>query len=262
MLPIRTLRRQAFLVKELVKRDLEARYAGSLFGRLWSFAQPLWLLLLFTFVFSTVMKVPLVGTRTQHFSVFLFCGLMPWAAFQEGVQRAASSITDNAMLVKKLRFPPENLVLAPILSALLQQGIAALIFVGVLAYLGELTWGGLPLLLLAVPLQVALTLGLGLLLSSVHVFFRDTTQVLGLVLTGWFYLTPIVYPRSLVPARFRPWIDWNPLTALVELYRQAFLGGSLALAPGTFPLIAAAVVLVCVGLWLFRRLKATFVDEI
>ena len=95
-----------------------------------------------------------------------------------------------------------------------------------LAVLGELHLGGLPLLLLAVPLQVALTLGLGLLLGAVNVFFRDTAQVLGMAFTGWFYLTPIVYPAAQVPARFRPWIELNPLTSLVELYRQAFLGGA------------------------------------
>jgi lipopolysaccharide transport system permease protein len=256
------LRRQAFLVKELVKRDLAARYAGSLLGRLWSLAQPLWLLALFTFVFSTVMKVPLTGTRTDHFSIFLFCGLLPWTAFQEGVQRATTAITDNAMLVKKLRFPPEALVLAPVLTALLHQGIASLLFLGVLIFFRELSWQGLPLLLLAVPLQLALTLGLGLFLSSIHVFFRDTVQVLSLAMTGWFYLTPIVYPRSLVPERFRFWIDWNPLTALVELYRQAFLGGEGAASWRLLPLVGVALVLGSGGLWLFRRLKATFVDEI
>lgn len=256
------MRRQAFLVKELVKRDLEARYAGSLLGRVWSFAQPLWLLLLFTFVFSVVLRVPLAGTRTEHFAIFLFCGLLPWSAFQEGVHRAASAITDNSMLVKKLRFPPESLVLAPVLTALLHQGVASLPFLVVLVALRELSPGGLPLLVLAVPLQAALTLGLGLLLSSVHVFFRDTVQVLGLALTGWFYLTPIVYPRDAVPEAYRSWIDWNPLTALVELYRQAFLGGELRLPAGMPTLVVSAVVLVCAGLWLFRRLKATFADEI
>ena len=119
-----------------------------------------------------------------------------------------------------------------------------------LAFLGELKLGGLPLLLLALPLQIALTLGLGLLLSAVNVFFRDIAQVLGMVFTGWFYLTPIVYPAAQVPARFRGWIELNPLTALVELYRQAFLGGRVALVPGTAALALAA------GCATIRRLPA------
>ena len=241
------LRHHLFLLKELIKRDFQGRYAGSALGLVWSFLQPLWMLLLFTFVFSTVMKISLAGARTGHFAIFLFSGLLPWMALQEGVTRSSTAITDNSSLVKKLRFPAEILVLAVVLAALLHEAIAAAIFLGVLAFLGELTLGGLPLLLLALPLQIALTLGLGLLLGAVNVFFRDIAQVLGMVFTGWFYLTPIVYPAALVPARFRGWIELNPLTALVELYRQAFLGGRVALVPGTAALALAAAVLLFAG---------------
>ena len=254
-----------FLLRELVKRDFQGRYAGSLLGFAWSFVQPLWLLLLYSFVFSAVLRITPAGVRTQHFAVFLLCGLLPWMALQEGVLRSATAVTDNANLVKKLRFPAEILVAAAVLAALLHQGIATLLFLGVLGYLGELSWQGLPLLLVAVPLQVALTLGLGLLLGAVHVFFRDTAQVVGMVLTGWFYLTPIVYPIAYVPERFRAWIDRNPLTALVGLYREAFLGaepGAASPMAGLGLLAAAAAVLLCVGLWLFARLKPAFVDEI
>lgn len=256
------VRHHFFLLRELVKRDFQGRYAGSALGFIWSFVQPLWMLLLFNFVFSTVMKIPPVGTRSGNFAVFLFCGLLPWMALQEGVTRAATAITDNSSLVKKLRFPAEILVLAVVLAALLHEAIAVFLFLGVLAVRGEVAWGGLPLLLLAVPLQIALTLGLGLLLGSVHVFFRDIAQVLGMALTGWFYLTPIVYPAALVPERFRPWIELNPLTPLVGLYRQAFLGGEVALVPGTGALALASVVLLSGGLYLFGRLKTAFVDVI
>lgn len=256
------MRRYLFLLRELVKRDFQGRYAGSLLGFLWSFVQPLWMLLLFSFVFSTVMKVSPVGERTEHFGVFLFCGLLPWLALHEGVLRAATAVTDNASLVKKLRFPAEVLVLAVVVAALLHEGIAALIFLGVLIWLGEVAWQGLPLLLLAVPLQAALMLGLGLLMAALQVFFRDTTQVLGMVFTAWFYFTPIVYPLGLVPERFRAVVEANPLTPLVGLYRRAFLGGDEILAPGTWVLALAAAVLLFAGLWLFGRLKPVFVDEI
>ena len=258
------VRHHLFLLRELIRRDFQGRYAGSALGLVWSFVQPLWMLLLFSFVFSTVMRVSPAGTgaRAGSFGAFLFCGLLPWMALQEGVMRSSTAITDNSSLVKKLRFPAEILVVAVVLAALLHEAIAAAIFLGVLAFLGELTWSGLPLLLLAVPLQIALTLGLGFLLGSVHVFFRDTAQVLGMVFTGWFYLTPIVYPASLVPERWRGWIELNPLTPLVGLYRQAFLGGALAPVPGTGALALVAAVLLSAGFLLFRRLKAAFVDEI
>jgi lipopolysaccharide transport system permease protein len=257
---MRNWKHHLFLLRELVKRDFQGRYAGSLLGFVWSFVQPLWMLVLFTFVFSTVMQVRLAGAHTQHFSVFLFSGLLPWLALQEGVMRSSTAVTDNASLVKKLRFPAEILILAVVLAALLHEAIAAAIFLVVVTVLGDLSWSGLPLLLLALPLQIALTVGLGLLLGSVHVFFRDTAQILGMVFTAWFYLTPIVYPVESVPPRFLPWIQANPLTALVGLYRQALLGAPPA--GGTWFLVAAAAVLLSLGFWLFARLKPAFVDEI
>ncbi len=258
------LRRHLFLLRELVKRDFQGRYAGSLLGFAWSFVQPLWLLGLFTFVFSTVLKIRVVdaGNPGGHFSVYLFSGLLPWFAVQEGVMRSSTAITDNSVLVKKLRFPAEILVVAVVLAALLHEAISAVVFLVVLAALGDLAWGGLPVLLVALPLQVLLTLGLGLLLSAVQVFFRDTAQLLSMLFAGWFYLTPIVYSLSAVPARLQPWIELNPLTPLVVLYRQAFLSGQLRLVPGTGGLAVAAAVLLSAGLWLFRRLKVAFVDEI
>jgi len=258
------VRRYLFLLRELVRRDFQGRYAGSLLGFVWSFLQPVWLLVLFTFVFSTVMsvKVPSSGTGNGSFAAFLFSGLLPWMALQEGVSRSSTAITDNSSLVKKLRFPSEVLVLAVVLAALLHEAIAGVAFLALLAATGELRLGGLPLLLLAVPLQLALTLGLGLVLGSVHVFFRDTAQLLGMVFTGWFYLTPIVYPMTYVPERLLSWVRLNPLTALVELYRQALIEGRLALVPGTAALAITATVLLCAGFWLFGRLKPAFVDEI
>jgi homopolymeric O-antigen transport system permease protein len=258
------LKRHIFLLRELVKRDFQGRYAGSLLGFFWSFVQPLWLLLLFTFVFSTVLSLKVVDASNPggHFAVFLFSGLLPWIAVQEGVLRSSTSITDNSMLVKKLRFPAEILVVAVVLAALLHEAIAAVVFLVVLAVLGDLRWMGLPMLLVALPLQVLFTLGLGLLLGAVQVFFRDTAQLLSMLFAGWFYLTPIVYSLGQVPPRLRPWIELNPLTPLVLLYRQAFLSGRLALVPGTAGLACIAAVLLCAGFWLFRRLKIAFVDEI
>lgn len=254
--------RHVFLLKELVKRDFQGRYAGSLLGFVWSLVQPLWLLLLFGFVFGTVLSISPLGERTSSFAVFLFAGLLPWMAIGEGVQRGSTAITENAELVKKLSFPSAVLVLAVVLAALLHQAIASGLFALVLLVRGELSWSTLPLLLLAVPLQVALTLGLGLLLAAVHVFYRDTAQVIGMVLNGWFYLTPIVYPLDMVPERYRGIIEANPLSHLVALYRQAFLGPELMPPAGVGWLALFAALLLAAGLALFRRLRPAFVDEI
>jgi ABC-type polysaccharide/polyol phosphate export permease len=261
MLPGRS---HLFLLRELVKRDFQGRYAGSLLSFLWSFVQPLWLLVLFTVVFGYILaiKVDRMGAGTDNFGVFIFSGLLPRTAIQEGLMRSTTAITDNAELVKKLRFPAWVLVLSVVLSALLHQAIAAGIFMVVLGVLGELSWTTLPWLLVAVPLQVALTLGLALLLAPCHVFFRDTGQVLGMVTTAWFYFTPIVYPLSWVPEKLAPWIEANPLTPLVGLYRTALLGREWTFGPSFVGLVLAALLALALGVTLFRRVESSLVDEI
>jgi lipopolysaccharide transport system permease protein len=251
-----------FLLRELVRRDLQGRYAGSALGVAWSFLQPLWQLLLFTFVFELVLRMRPVGEGTDRFWVFLLCGLLPWMAVQEGVSRGATAITDNANLVKKLHFPSEVLVLSVAFAALLHEAIAAAVLVPALLLLGELSWRGLPWLLLAIPLQLLLTCGVGLLLGAVQVFFRDLSQIVGMVLQAWFYLTPIVYPLGLVPERLRPLLDWNPLTGLVGLYRAALLAGPAPPVASLVALLVAALASTGLGWWTFRRLEPAFVDEL
>ncbi len=257
------LNHSLFLLGEFTRRDFKGRYAGSVMGFLWSFVQPLWSLALFTFLFSTVMKVsPGNDARTNNFAIFLFCGLLPWMATQEGIIRATTAITENATLVKKMSFPSGLLVWAMVLAALLHEAIALTLFLLVLGVTGQLSPAGLWILLIAVPLQVALTAGLGFLAAAVNVFFRDTAQINSMLLQGWFYLTPIVYPLGLVPDRFERYLALNPLTALVVLYREALLGGSMPDLATLTPLAASAAVALSLGVWVFRRLKPTFADEI
>jgi lipopolysaccharide transport system permease protein len=257
------LRHSLFLLGEFTRRDFKGRYAGSVMGFLWSFVQPLWSLALFTFLFSTVMKVsPGIGERTDSFAIFLFCGLLPWMAVQEGIIRATTAITENATLVKKMSFPSGLLVWAVVFAALLHEAIALVLFLVVLGTTGQLAPSGLWILLIAVPLQVALTAGIGFLAAAINVFFRDTAQINSMLLQGWFYLTPIVYPLGLVPDRFERYLALNPLTPLVALYREALLGGSMPPVASLTPLILTSAIALVLGIWVFRRLKPVFADEI
>ena len=253
-----------FLLKELIKRDFQARYAGSVLGFFWSFALPIWQLLLFTFVFAEIMglRLNIELELTDNFGIFLFCGLLPWMAINEGITRASTAIVDNAAVIKKARLPLMTLVLAPAASALVHEGIAATVFVVLLAVLGDLGWLSLPMLLIALPLQLALTVGIGLLACAIHTFFRDTAQVLGMLMMGWFYLTPIVYSFNMIPERAAPVLALNPLAPLVGLYRQALLGGELIWVDGTGTLMLTAAVVLSLGLWLFGRLEQFFVDQV
>lgn len=255
-------RQRLFLLKELLKRDLASRYAGSALGLTWAVIEPLWQLALFTFVFSVVLKVSPLGERTDSFAIFLFCGLLPWMSVQEGVRRSATILTDHATVVKKLGFPTEILVSAAVLAAFIRSAIAGTVFLLVLIASGQLGWRGLALLLLAVPLQLALTLGLGLMAASLHVFARDVAPLLNLIFGAWFYLTPIVYPIVYVPEAYREWVLLNPMAGLVALYRAALLGGELVYVPGLLVLMLASMLALAAGSVVFSLLKTGLADEL
>lgn len=259
---LHAIHRHGFVFRELVRRDLQSRYAGSALGALWSFVHPVWQLALFTFVFSWVLRVPLVGQGTERFAIFLFAGLLPWIAVQEAVVRATTAVTDNAALVKRLSFPSEVLVGAPVAAALVHEGIAAAVFGLALLVLGEGDLRQVYWLVPAVILQCGLTVGFGLILAAVHVFFRDTSQLVSILLSGWFYLTPIVYPLSMVPEAWRRWLELNPLVALVGLYRSALLGGPMPTGRALMVLALSAAMAFAAGAAVFRRLRPSFSDEI
>jgi lipopolysaccharide transport system permease protein len=253
--------RNRFLLLELVRRDVEQRYRGSALGLLWSFLEPAWQLLLFTFVFSMVLRIGLPGEATDSFPIFLFAGLVAWSPLRNGAERATTAIVDSAAMVKNHRFPASLFVVAAVLGEVVHGVIAALVFVVVLLAVGELAVRNLPLLLLALPLQVLLTIGIALPSSAIQVYARDVRRGLGLVMSTWFYLTPVVYPLALVPERLRWAIDANPMTGLVELYRTALLGGNVLWLPILVLVLEAAVVFL-LGWATFRRLEPGFVDEI
>lgn len=250
-----------FLLKEMVLRDLRARYAGSGLGLTWAFAHPILWMLLYTGVFSMVLRVP-VEPGYASFPEFLMAGLLPWMAIQEGLARSSSVLVDNASMVKKTVFPLETLVLSIVVAAAVNEAIAFAVFAVYVALVGHLQVGWLLLLVPAMALQILLTFGLGCIAATLTAFVRDTAHAVGIVLTIGFYATPIVYPASLVPARLRPFLQANPVTALVDLYRRAF---TLHAAPDpasiayltAFSLLAAAA-----GAAIFARAKPHFADLI
>lgn len=252
----------SFLLKELVRRDLQSRYRGSLFGFLWAFVHPLWQLALLWVVFSVILKVPLVGERTGSFPVFLFSGLVPWLGFAESVQRSANAVVEHSGLVRKLRFPSELLVVSSVLAALVHQAVALGIFAVWQAFAGSPEWSRIPWLLFGLIAQVAIALGLGWAAAALQVFFRDVGQALGIGLQAWFYLTPIVYPLTLVPEALRSWMIWNPMAATVQAFRATLLGSDPPTAAAASVLAGLALVLFFSGWALFRRLRPAFADEL
>jgi lipopolysaccharide transport system permease protein len=254
------------LLRALVRRDLEARYKGSILGNVWPLLNQLSQLLIYTYVFSIVLKVKLQlkglpADNGMIFGLWLFAGLLPWIAFTGGLVQSASSVISQPNLVKKVVFPLALLPLVPILSTFIESafGLAALIvLVALSSHTLHITLALLPLVWLP---QLFLTVGLGYLAAGLTVFLRDIPQTLGVVLNLWFYLTPIVYPASVIPEAFRGWVFWlNPLAAIAEVYRDLILIGEVKHWGEWGIASAISLIVFCFGFWCYQRLRPAFAD--
>jgi len=245
----------------MVVRDVRARYSGSSLGLMWAFALPVLWMMLYTVVFSLVLRVP-VEAGFASFPEFLLPGLLPWIAVQEGISRSASSLVDNAAMVKKTVFPVETLVLSVVLAAVVNELVALAVFAVYVGWLGHLQPAWLLLLVPAVLLQALLAFGIGCIAATMTAFLRDTVHAVSVGLTVLFYATPVVYPLSLVPPRLRPIIEANPLTHLVDLFRRAFTLHQAPPPSSVLYLTAFSLLAAAAGAALFARARPHFADLI
>src|SRR5687767_7651419 len=214
-----TLFRYRGLIQSLVSRDLKARYRGSMLGFFWSFINPLMLLLVYSFVFATIMDQRASGL--EHYELFLFCGLLPWTWFQSSLMESSGVLISGGNLIRKVLFPAEVLPIVSVLSGLVHFCFGLPILAAFFVYF-RVTVTPLDLLWLPVivAVQLALTLGFALILSALTVHFRDIRDLLSNLLTLWFFATPIIYPITQAPASIRPILDLNPFTHLAVAYQE------------------------------------------
>ncbi len=251
------------LVQSFVKRDLQARYKGSAVGLFWSVIHPLIMLVLYTFVFSNILKIRVGAAEgTEYFALYLFCGLLPWNACAEGLGRSTGVILEHANLIKRAIFPSEVLPVYPVISGIVNQliglGILVAALVAVAHPLSPLVLA-LPILLL---IQFALTTGLAWIIAGTTVFIRDLGQILGVLLTLWLFLTPIFYPPTMVPEQMRLLLIVNPMHVLVEAYRGVILRGQLPPWGSLAFLALSAVLVFLIGHRVFTRMQPAFADVI
>ncbi len=254
------------LLKSLVQRDLEARYKGSVLGNWWPLLTQLSQLLIYTYVFSIVMKVKLnlPGLPTNDnitFGLWLFAGLLPWTAFLGGFIPASSAVLGQPNLVKKVVFPLALLPLVPVISAFIESTLGLIVLIVLIGFSAHTIHTTLWLLPLVWIPQFLLTAGLGYLSAGLTVFLRDIPQSLGVLTSFWFYLTPIVYPANIIPEEWRDWIFWlNPLAPIVEAYRDLILKGHMEhwAELGTATLISISIF--SFGFWAYKRLRPAFAD--
>jgi len=252
-------RRDRALFAHFLKRELTTRYLGSATGLAWALLHPLALLAVYHFVFTLVFRMGRYDGAS--FLLFVAVALWPWLAAQEGLQRATVSLIGHAGLIRKVAFPHELVVYASVAATLLLQFAGYLAVLVALAALGEpVRFEGL---LVAVPLWIILALavtGLALLLAALQVFIRDVEHVLMPLLMIMMYLTPILYPLTLVPEGVRPWVAANPFGWLVTRLREALLEGVLVPRWSDAVALVVALALYFAGRWVFRRLAPHFED--
>lgn len=254
------------LIRSMVERDLKSRYVGSVMGLFWSVIHPLVLLLCYTFVFSVIIRIPHpLGPEfgVGGFAVFLFCGMLPWLMFQETLTRSSNLLVDNANLITKTLFPSEILPVSVLIANLVNHLIGLAIFlVVILFYLQDLSFFVLLIPLYLLPL-VLFALGLSWVVSSLQVFLRDTAQVVTVVLTFWFWFTPIFYTEEYlaqVSDKLVLAMRLNPMAEVVIAYRKMLLFAEMPSWQGMIPLYGMALVtFVCGGL-VFRYVKRSFAD--
>jgi ABC-type polysaccharide/polyol phosphate export systems, permease component len=250
-----------YLLSELVTRDLKARYVGSTFGPAWAFLVPLVWVLIYSFVFSVVLKIPLTGEPAGvNFPEYLLAGFLPWLAVQEGVSRSATCLTDNAAMVKKTVFLKESLVATVVLSAVFNELIGFGLYAAYLLWRGHLSASWIPVVAALIVVQVVITYGLGCLLAGLHVFLRDISQIVVLGLGMMSFLTPIFYSANMVPRRFHWVVQINPFAHLIEAFRDAFFRHRLPAAGSLAYLAVFAIAAVTLGSVLFTKTEPHFAD--
>lgn len=253
------------LLKTLVQRELEARYKGSILGNLWPILNQLAQLLVYTYVFSIVLQVKLsvkgVPANNLTFGLWLFAGLIPWIAFTSGFILSATSVIGQPNLVKKVVFPLALLPLVPILAAFVESTFGLVLLIAFVGFSSQTVHSTLWLLPLVWIPQLLLTAGFGYLTAGLTVFLRDIPQTIGVILNLWFYVTPIVYPASIIPEPFRVWVFWlNPLAAIAEVYRDLILSGEIRYGGEWAVASIVSVVVFCLGFFVYKRLRPAFAD--
>jgi ABC-type polysaccharide/polyol phosphate export permease len=247
------------LLFQLVRRDFEQRFVGSAMGWIWSLIHPLVLLMSWTFVFEFCLhQKPPAGVRS--YPMFIFAGMLPWLLFSETVQRSAPSLLDQANLITKTVFPSEIVPVSVFLSTLVSHLLAVVLLVTAMG----VSYNQISIFLVFLPFYMAavglLAVGLGWIAASLHVFLRDTAQVLSVIFTFWFWLTPIFIEEQSFPAKARFILAANPLYYVVRAYRAALLYSSMPSLKDLAIAAAFGLSVFVVGGLFFRYMKRGFAD--
>jgi lipopolysaccharide transport system permease protein len=251
------------LLFSLTKKELKVKYRGSALGFFWSLLNPILTMLVYSFVFSIVLKAGI-----EQFAIFLICALLPFNFLSNSVNYGAGSIIGNSNLVNKIYFPREILPLSIVLSNLINfffELVALFIVLGVMGYKFYVYLYLLPVVIF---FQFFLVVGMTLLVSALNVFFRDLQHLITIIMMVWFFGTPIIYPLSMVPPEYQFFIKLNPMTVYAAYYRNIFYyvkypeGAGFPTITDTLIALGITFLIFFVGYFVFKKLEYRFAEEI
>ena len=258
----RRILRYRSLLRTLTARELKARYRGSVLGYLWSLVNPLMLLVVYTFVFSTIFDPR--DPKVHPYGLFLITGLFPWIWVQTSWLEGAGSLIANAGLIRKAAFPAELLPMVPVLANLVHFALALPVIVAAYAFYG-ITGGATALLLVAVALlQLPMLGGLALGFAALNAHFKDVRDLLTNLLTLLFFMTPILYTAERLEdyPLVHGVVAANPFTPFIEAYQQTVFFGQVPPASAWLHMSLVSLVSWALGAWLFQRLSETLVEAV
>ena len=242
----------------LTLRDVKIRYKQTALGFLWAIIQPLFLMVVFTLFFGNLAKVPSQGIP---YPLFSFAALLPWTLFAEGITRSTTSMVINANIMTKVYFPRLIMPMSGILSPLVDFAIAFVILIIMMAYYGFVPTFAIVLLPAFVLLAVMTSLAVGLWLSALNVKYRDFQYTIPFLIQLWLFVSPVVYPASMVPQQWQFLYALNPMSGVIEGFRWALLGTK---PPEAMILVSVGVVVLLLigGLFYFKRMEQYFADVV
>jgi lipopolysaccharide transport system permease protein len=246
-----------------VKREFQSKYRNSLLGAAWTVINPLAMIIVYTVIFSQIMKAKLPGVdSTFAYSIYLCAGVLTWGLFGEIVGRGQNVFLENANLLKKLSFPRLCLPVVVVANAGLNFAIIFGLFAAFLVLSGNFPGWPFMALVPVLAILVAFSIGLGITLGVLNVFFRDVGQFFGIFLSFWFWLTPIVYPVSILPEALQSVMNLNPMARLMAAFQVILVNGQWPNWVSLWPVVALAILLCVIGFGLFRRHAGEMVDEL
>ncbi len=246
------------MIFSLVRKDLRGRYKGSVLGFLWTFINPLLQLVVYTVVFSFILK-----TNIDRYYLYLFVALIPWIFFSSSVTGGSSSIVAQKDLIKKIYFPREVIPISYVTSCFVNMLLCFIVIFFVIIVSGS---GINPVAILTLPVimivEYVLALGMAMLASAITVYFRDLEHILGIFMMAWMYMTPIMYDKQIVPKRLMPIFNLNPMTHVIECYRNVLYYKTMPDLNSLLSSCILGIFFLALGSIVFRKLQKHFAEEL